>query len=558
MNRNHSSANLPHAKRMGTESSDIAAESWATITPSDLVRSVSRRLPSVLVTAVIVTLIVAAILLAWPNQYSSDGMFYVRLGRGAVSMDPTTEPTRSVSLMESRSSEVKSISQMLNSREIADRVVRAVGAREINYPRNWIEKIVHNTTSWSSSKSENDDRIAYEQQIAHEEAVKRVMKSVTIAAPKDSYTLSVAAKGSDPLLTQKLVQAIMDEYGAYHVEAHRSNGSFGFFDEQTKASEVAALEARKSLQVARKEMGWMSTQSAEKSLRDRITELNLALDLAKSKLAESLSQTKVLGQRLETIEEWVPMEVTSVANAAADGMRTELLNSQLLDGEKLSKVTPNHPRYKILKNKMKSGVQMVESVGSDRQEQKEALNPVYIKLQTEYQAALARSAGSVSLVESLDSSLSEATTDLQRLNEDAVKLAQLNWTVDITEKTYLNHAKSLESARMTNELDKQNMSDVSIIQNASLNLKKIGPPRLALMMIGSLLGLCLGALQALVRDNPVSIASLNHSGASQPGPEPTLQPTGGNLAPEEFLLPSDAPEPVDSVTKTKEWVSIPR
>ena len=69
------------------------SEAWATVTPADLTRIVARRLPSVFFTTVFVTAAVAAVLLAWPNQYASDGLFYVRLGRGAVSLDPTRPVT---------------------------------------------------------------------------------------------------------------------------------------------------------------------------------------------------------------------------------------------------------------------------------------------------------------------------------------------------------------------------------------------------------------------------------------------------------------------------------
>ena len=51
------------------------------------------------------------------------------------------------------------------------------------------------------------------------------------------------------------------------------------------------------------------------------------------------------------------------------------------------------------------------------------------------------------------------------------------------------------------------MSDVSVIQDASLNLKKVGPPRALLACVGACLGLVLGLLQAIVRDTPVQPAS---------------------------------------------------
>ena len=559
-----------------------SSESWATLTPADLIRSVSRRMPSVLVTTVLVAVVVAAMIFAWPNQYSSDGLFYVRLGRGAVSIDPTTEPTRSVSLQESRSSEVNSISQMLNSREIADRVVRNVGARAINHPRNWIERLARIAGKDDAQVEENDERIKYEQQIAHEEAVKKVLKSVSINVPKDSYTISVTAKGSDPLLSQQIVQAFMDEYGAYHVEAHQSTGSLDFFEKQTKASQTAALDARRDLQQARKELGWMSTESAEKSIRDRIIELELALDQAESGYAESQSRTQALKEQLEGVKEWVPMEVSRVANDTAVGMRTYLYEAQMVDGEKLSKVTANHPRYKILQNKISQGNEIADATEDEREQRTEALNPIRITLESEYQTAYAKNAGFKSRLESLRSSMTEARADLARLSQDATQLAELSWTADIAEENFLSHAKSLESSRITSELDKQEMSDVSVIQNASLNLKKVGPPRLALSLVGVLLGLCMGVLQALIRDNP---AAARETQASTPihdeakpnavdaqpheeneyfdTPAKTMRRESLGTKSREYAESVDHPvsvhsSPVSKETKQDEWVSIPR
>ena len=539
------------------ERNHIQPESWATVTPADLIRSVSRRLPSVLVTTACVVLAIGAILLAWPNQYASDGMFYVRLGRGAVSMDPTTEPSRSVSLQESRSAEVMSISQMLNSREIMDRVVRQVGTREINHPRNWMERITRSLASVDSEESGNDERIEHDRQIAHEEAVKKVVQAVSINVPKDSYTISVLAKGSDPLLAQKIVQSIMDQYGAYHVEAHQSTGSLDFFENQTRESHATALTARRALQQARSDMGWMSVKSAEKTLQLRLVELETSLVRAESGFADSDSRTTVLQERLAKIKAWIPMETTQVANAAADGMRTQLYKSQLDDGEKLAKVTPSHPRYKLLREKISSGEEIVDAVGDERQQSTEAINPIRIKLETEYEIAFAKTAGLQSRRDSISQSLAATKDDLKRLNRDAITLAELNWTADIAEDNYLDHSKSLESSRMMHELDLQEMSDVSVIQNASLNLKKVGPPRLALFVLGGLLGLCVGIFQALVRDHSVASPSgESQSGASQPG---NHRPTSREL-PAEIDL--DSSRPFGSATtpeeEKKDWISVPR
>lgn len=493
---------------MDHRSVEASHYSWATLGPVDLFRCVLRRLPSVAVTAAVTTVIVAAVLWACPNRYASDGLFYARLGRGSVAVDPTLDASQTVSLQDSRSSEVNSISEMLNSREFADRVVKKVGVREINYPRTWIDRLADRTGAILSGVASSPavsssvmDRTEYDIQVAHEEAVNKVMKAVSIKVPKNSYTISVAAQVSDPMLAQKIVQAFMEEYGSYHVEAHKSAGSLGFFSEQTEASHRVAIEARRKLQRARTETGWISTASAEESLRERILNLQLSLDDARSKFADAKSQADSLASRLDAIDEWIPMETTKLANNAVDGMREQLYEVTLSDGEKLAKVTPSHPRYKILRDKLIQGEEIVNSKNEDREQVVEALNPLRLTLETAFQTALTTAEGHSSSIDSLEASLAETRSDLNRLNEDAVRLAELTWASEIAEKNYLSHSQSLESSRMIQDLDNQNMSDVSVIQNASLNLKKVGPPRMLLTLVGGLVGICLGIVQAIARES---------------------------------------------------------
>lgn len=506
---------------MDHRSAESSHSSWATIGPVDLLGCVFRRLPSVAVTAAVTTVIVAAVLWAFPNRYASDGLFYARLGRGSVAVDPTLDASQTVSLQDSRSSEVNSISEMLNSREFADRVVKKVGVREINHPRTWIDRLADRMGSVLSGIASSPtvspsvmDRTQYDIQVAHEEAVDKVMKAVSIKVPKNSYTISVAAQVSDPMLAQKIVQAFMEEYGSYHVEAHKSAGSLGFFAEQTEVSHRVAIEARRKLQEARTETGWISTASAEESLRERILNLQLSLDEARSKFADAKSQADSLANRMEAIDEWIPMETTKLANNAVDGMREQLYEVTLSDGEKLSKVTPSHPRYKILRDKLIQGEEIVNSKNEDREQVVEALNPLRLTLETAFQTALTTAEGHKSSIESLEASLAETRGDLERLNEDAVRLAELTWASEIAEKNYLSHSQSLESSRMIQDLDNQNMSDVSVIQNASLNLKKVGPPRVLLTLIGGLLGLCLGVVQAIARDTSLTSPVANRKPAS--------------------------------------------
>ncbi len=495
-------------------------QSWSTLTPADLVRSVTRRLPSVLATTILVTVAVAGILVVCPNRYSSNGLMYVRLGRGAISVDPTSRTSSNVSLQETRLAEVLSVREMLVSREIAERVVERIGADEVNRPRTWIdlafvgvgEKMAQLVPAKGSSEGMTSDE--YKTQIAIEDAVKRVQQAMTVSVTKNAYTIAVSCKSDDPLIAQKITQAMMDEYGKFHVEAHRATGSLTFFEQEVAASRKLAVESRETLQTAKSRLGWSSEQSAESMLQERITNLEIALDDAQSAFAERNSRAVSLATRMTDVDAWIPTEITKgVANQANDTMRSQLYDLQVQENDALTRLKPSHPRYQMLKEMVAQSKQIVSDEGDDKELSVEAVNPVRQDMEKNYEVAMADSAGLKSRIDSLTVALEEAKEDQNRLNKDSLELARLSWEANLAEQNFLTHSKSLEEARMLDQLDSNNLSDVSIVQNASLQLKKTGPARGLLAVLGCMLGMSLGLLQALLRTTP--------SSTLPPGPEAT-------------------------------------
>ncbi|MGB7343680.1 MAG: exopolysaccharide biosynthesis protein [Pirellulaceae bacterium] len=469
----------------------------ASATLADILRTISDRRKSFIVTLVLTSVLLAGLVFTWPNRYGSDGLMFVRLGRGAVSVDPTAQGSNTISLMESRRSEVVSVAQLLSSREIAERVVDTIGVNEINQPRTWIEKSVGKLTAMIPS-GESDKE--YDQQISREEAIQRVQSWVDVSVPKDTYTVAVFGQGSDPQLVQKVVQTMMDQYQRFHVEAHRATGSLQFFEDQVLKSRKAAMDAQAALQNTKAEMGWLSVTAAEVSLSERIGSLELRRDEAQSSFAEAESHAKALKQRLAEIEQWVPTSITKgIASKAGEDMRTALYAVQVQNSESMTKLKPSHPKYRLVQKTMAQSQGILDDEAKDREQTLEAINPVFQTLQSEFEATAARAAGLKSRYETLASSVDHANADLVRLNNDGVRLSELQRASEVAERNFMTHAKSLEEARIASALDTQELSDVSVIQNASLNLKKVGPPRLTLLVLAGMLGLLAATLQAILR-----------------------------------------------------------
>ena len=78
----------------------------------------------------LVMLVFLAAFLVWPRKYSSEGKVYVQLGRIATEISPTTG-SQSISVQDTRESEVLSVVEIIRSRGVTEAVVDEVGAKRI-------------------------------------------------------------------------------------------------------------------------------------------------------------------------------------------------------------------------------------------------------------------------------------------------------------------------------------------------------------------------------------------------------------------------------------------
>ena len=108
------------------------------LTLFDIIGAVFRYKWRVLLVTGLMLLLSAAAVLIFPKKYESEAKLFVRLGRGSAAMDPATFG-QTISIQESRESEMNSIVDMLQSRGLAERVVDEVGVEAVLKNYSWIE-----------------------------------------------------------------------------------------------------------------------------------------------------------------------------------------------------------------------------------------------------------------------------------------------------------------------------------------------------------------------------------------------------------------------------------
>jgi uncharacterized protein involved in exopolysaccharide biosynthesis len=227
----------------------IAVDYFPLLSIADLIRLSLRYYKSAVLTTIVVAALLFAVVMVIPSKYDSESQILVRLGRGSVAMDTTSDLTQNLSLQESRLSHVSSIREMLQSRALASRVVASVGADEILLPRSSVERTFESMCSLVPSLGgggAGGERTPEQMEAIkrNEGACKALFDAMVISSPKDAYTIFMRIRTGDPDLSTKIMEAYLDEYKTLHSEAFRSTNPLEFCEEQLALAESKATPQR--------------------------------------------------------------------------------------------------------------------------------------------------------------------------------------------------------------------------------------------------------------------------------------------------------------------------
>ena len=115
-----------------------------------------------------------------------------------------------------------------------------------------------------------------------------------------------------------------------------------------------------------------------------------------------------------------------------------------------------------------------------------SVNPARQKLEIDLLTERTRLASLGAQSQKLESQLAAALQKLRELNSAEVRIADLQRDADLTKESYVSYANKLELARIHNELETKRISNVSIMQPATLASKAVSPNIAIVLALGFL------------------------------------------------------------------------
>lgn len=446
----------------------------------------------------------------FPKKFESEAKMFVRLGRGSVTMDTTATTGQTIAIQESRESEINSITDMMQSRQLAEDVVNAIGADRILEKHSWIEKTLENLMAkipklpMESSQMGETGAMTPEQvqqQERFESAVRYVIKNTKVNSPKKSTTITVVCRARTPQLAQDMTTKFLESHNKMHLNAYKSPGSYKFFEDNFSAQEELVGEYEDAMREAKDEMVVVTVEGKQQSLQEQVTTVEKEIISASTELFSARASLLDLMADMERLPAEMSTETTSgIANEANDKMRDRLYELEIREKDLASKYKSVHPKLVTLRQQLTDSKTILASQEKDREHSVMSVNPVRQDIHKSLLSAKSQIAGLEAKIDALRSVESELKEELKKVNSFELTSSELRRRINIAGNNHRIYAQKLEESRINNALDQEAISNVSIVQPPSFMMKHVSPKRSLLGALGFLFSILSGVFVAIASD----------------------------------------------------------
>lgn len=450
--------------------------------------------------------LVTVITLISPEIYLSEAKLLLKIGRESVTLDPTASTGPVMHVSQSRRSEINSEIEILRGRDLIGQIIDSVGYDRIlmkssdqggQASAGWLQT-VKSVMKWPRGVLK---QLGMSKSLSErEQALITVYNNLYIGSDKESNIIDISFTAKDPQLAQDVVAELITLSLEKHIEAHRTPGSYEFFVEQTELLRNKLRTSEEKLKTLKSQAGITSLEQQQTILLERIRLLELEKDTTASSLASSKAKVQSLEDAITRVPETTVLtETTGYPGTGADAMREELFRLQI-EEQKLLKTFPENSRSVESIRKEITRAEELLKKEQDRTQVTKGLNRSYEELQL---ALLTEKANQVSLQEKLDvltHQIDAAQQQLVPLNEMEIEIYALKRDIITQEANLRKYSENLEQARIDDAMESQRISNISVVQKATLPVKAIRPKKTLNLALGLFLGVFGAVLLAVVSE----------------------------------------------------------
>jgi len=452
-----------------------------------------------------------AVYVLTPSFYRSEAKLLVRYIKETAPMDQEGTGDRVISALPRGGNVIGTEVEILTSQALAQQVARSIGVTRIASasmpgPRqafdDWRLKVRARLAGITVNQLKAADQGKVPLPLR---AVTRISEGLQVNVPKKSNVIRLYFRGPSPDLARDVLDSLVNEYLRRHVEIHSAGRSYEFLSQQTDQLRARLAETESQLRELKAEAGIVSIADAKTTAAGEISELRHAVQEAQTALAASRA-------KIEIIQASMPASARPQLPILAAGVQK---NAKLLDAydrlrrlrereaHLLGSFTEDSIPLKGIREQVEEIQLVIDTEGATLSVTNVVPVAPGITQSREFAPLISELADSAALharIEILTKRLAEARNWAKRIEDVEDRIVQLERKKEIDEDNYRYFSRSLEQARIDDALDSSKISNISIVQPATLPARMFRPKLHKNMMLAFLLGIAVGVGLTFTRE----------------------------------------------------------
>ena len=422
-------------------------------------------------------LTIAAVTMLIPATYVAHAQILLKQERASTVVSPRPEAKAVVQPRVSQET-LNSEIEILRSASLLRKVVRDTGmARRI---------------LGSSGPEPSDGQRLIEVAVSH------LKSDLEVAPVPKSNIIHLSYESHDPHLAAEIVNDLCRRYVDRHLEVHETRGIQTFFKKQAESLADSLRILAAALRRFENEHDLIDPAQQRQVLLQQLADYENKLSEVRASAEAATQQANYLNRRLAEMPEQISTQAQRAQRFVLAGLRREL-DSLKTEHDRLMRTGPNAAsQYNESKR------QQVHSIKSQIARVEEAILQEEKAQRPEVGAEISRSLSSLSTdltrarfeeigfrtrEKELTTVVDALKTRLQQLEQAALTHEALKRRWQLYHENYLLYSRKQEEARISEALDREKVTNVSVIDPATVPLRAARPNRKMNLAIGLFLAL---------------------------------------------------------------------
>jgi uncharacterized protein involved in exopolysaccharide biosynthesis len=323
-------------------------------------------------------------------------------------------------------------------------------------------------------------------------AVIKFEKDLSVEVVKKTSVIEVTYHHTDPQMAAKAVNLLVELYKGKHFQVH-TGGQSSFLEQQLTDHETKLQQSETELEQFKQKNRVYSLDEQRSLLLKQRMELDTDLKNTSNRIAELKQKFSSLQSQMKTIAGDKSRYTQTDRDKIIIEAKAKLLDLQLKEQALLQKYVESN---RLVVNVRKE----IELVKDFLKQQEVAItgkvntgNAVYQEAERSALQTKADLESQVAKDSALRRQLAQVDEAIQSLDLNEKKNKELKRDVETNDKNYRTYLDKLEEARISDDMNMQRMSNVSVIQAATIPAKPVKPKK----ALNILLGIILGAVSGL-------------------------------------------------------------